>query len=164
MTMAKSLAGGFPLSGVVGKAEIMDSPEPGGLGGTYGGSPIGCAAAHAVLDVIEEEQLCARSSKIGARMLERIQQMKERSDTTPIGDVRGLGAMVAFELVKERGGHSPDAEKVKQLTAKALQHGLILLSCGIYGNTVRLLAPLTIPEEQLEEGLDILEKSLVDVA
>ena len=164
MTIAKSLAGGFPLSGVVGKAEIMDSPEPGGLGGTYGGSPVGCAAAHAVLDVIEEEQLCARSSKIGARMLERIQQMKDRSDTTPIGDVRGLGAMVAFELVKERGGHNPDAEKVKQLTAKALQHGLILLSCGIYGNTVRLLAPLTIPEEQLEEGLDILEKSLVEVA
>jgi len=164
MTIAKSLAGGFPLSGVVGKAEIMDSPEPGGLGGTYGGSPIGCAAAHAVLDIIEEEQLCARSSKIGARMVERIQQMKERSDTTAIGDVRGLGAMVAFELVKERGGHSPDADKVKQLTAKALQHGLILLSCGIYGNTVRLLAPLTIPDEQLEEGLDILEKSLVEVA
>lgn len=164
MSIAKSLAGGFPLSGVVGKAEIMDSPEPGGLGGTYGGSPIGCAAAHAVLDVIEEEQLCDRSLKIGARMLERIQQMKDRSDTTAIGDVRGLGAMVAFELVKERGGHSPDAEKVKQLTAKALQHGLILLSCGIYGNTVRLLAPLTIPEEQLEEGLDILEKSLIEVA
>lgn len=163
MTIAKSLAGGFPLSGVVGKAEIMDSPEPGGLGGTYGGSPIGCAAAHAVLDVIEEEQLCDRSARIGARMLERIQQMKERSDTTAIGDIRGLGSMVAFELVKERGGHSPDADKVKQLTAKALEHGLILLSCGIYGNTVRLLAPLTIPEKQLEEGLDILEKSLVEV-
>lgn len=163
MTIAKSLAGGFPLSGVVGKAEIMDSPEPGGLGGTYGGSPIGCAAAHAVLDVIEEEQLCDRSARIGARMLERIQQMKECSDTTAIGDIRGLGSMVAFELVKERGGHSPDADKVKQLTAKALEHGLILLSCGIYGNTVRLLAPLTIPEKQLEEGLDILEKSLVEV-
>ena len=164
MTIAKSLAGGFPLSGVIGQAEIMDSPEPGGLGGTYGGSPIGCAAAHAVLDVIADEQLCARSVKIGARMLERIQQMKDRSDTTAIGDVRGLGAMVAFELVKERGGHRPDADKVKQLTAKALQHGLILLSCGIYGNTVRLLAPLTIPDEQLEEGLDILETSLVEVA
>jgi 4-aminobutyrate aminotransferase/(S)-3-amino-2-methylpropionate transaminase len=164
MTIAKSLAGGFPLSGVIGKAEIMDSPEPGGLGGTYGGSPIGCAAAHAVLDVIEEEHLCARSTQIGARMIERIQQMKERSDTPAIGDVRGLGAMVAFELVKERGGHNPDADKVKQLTAKALEHGLILLSCGIYGNTIRLLAPLTIPDDQLEEGLDILEKSLVEVA
>ena len=163
MTMAKSLAGGFPLSGVVGKAEIMDSPDPGGLGGTYGGSPIGCAAAHAVLDVIEEEQLCARSVKIGARMIERIQQMKERSDTAAIGDVRGLGAMVAFELVKKRGGHSPDADKVKLLTAKALEHGLIILSCGIYGNTVRLLAPLTIPDAQLEEGLDILELSLTQL-
>lgn len=163
MTMAKSLAGGFPLSGVVGKAEIMDSPEPGGLGGTYGGSPIGCAAAHAVLDVIEGEQLCARSARIGARMVERIQQMKERSDTAAIGDIRGLGSMVAFELVKERGGHSPDADKVKQLTAKALEHGLILLSCGIYGNTVRLLAPLTIPDAHLEEGLDILELSLSQI-
>ena len=89
--------------------------------------------------------------------------MKERSDTTAIGDIRGLGSMVAFELVKERGGHNPDADKVKQLTAKALEHGLILLSCGIYGNTVRLLAPLTIPEKQLGEGLNSLEKALVEV-
>lgn len=164
MTIAKSLAGGFPLSGVIGRAQIMDSPEPGGLGGTYGGSPIGCAAAHAVLDVIEEEQLCHRSSQLGARMIERLQQMKDRPDTAAIGDIRGLGSMVAFELVKERGGHIPDPDKVKVLTAKALENGLILLSCGIYGNTIRLLAPLTIPEEQLEEGLDILEQSLVAVA
>jgi 4-aminobutyrate aminotransferase len=164
ITVAKALGGGFPLSGVIGKAEIMDSPEPGGLGGTYGGSPLGCAAAHAVLDIIEEEQLCARSNRIGARMIERIQQMKEDSESTPIGDVRGLGAMVAFELVKARGGHSPDPDKVKQLTAKALENGLILLSCGIYGNTIRLLAPLTIPEAQLEEGLDILEHALRAIA
>ncbi len=141
MTMAKSLAGGLPLSGVVGKAHIMDAPEPGGLGGTYGGSPLGCAAAHAVLDVIEDEQLCERSAAIGKRMIERIESMKRHAESAPIGDVRGLGAMVAFELVKARGGHEPDADKVKQLTAKALQHGLILLSCGIYGNTIRLLAP-----------------------
>ncbi|MCK5826858.1 MAG: 4-aminobutyrate--2-oxoglutarate transaminase, partial [Desulfuromusa sp.] len=146
MTIAKSLAGGFPLSGVIGKAEIMDSPDPGGLGGTYGGSPIGCAAAHAVLDIIEEENLCARSNRIGARMVERINAMKQHSDNAPIGDVRGLGSMVAFELVKERGGHDPDADKVKLLTTKALENGLILLSCGIYGNTIRLLAPLTIPD------------------
>ena len=164
MTIAKSLAGGFPLPGVIGRAQVMDSPEPGGLGGTYGGSPIGCAAAHAVLDVIEEEQLCHRSSQLGARMIERLQQMKDRPDTAAIGDIRGLGSMVAFELVKERGGHIPDPDKVKVLTAKALENGLILLSCGIYGNTIRLLAPLTIPEEQLEEGLDILEQSLVAVA
>lgn len=164
MTVAKALAGGFPLSGVIGKAEIMDSPGPGGLGGTYGGSPLGCAAAHAVLDVIEEEQLCERSNRIGARMVERLQQMKERSDTAAIGDVRGLGAMVAFELVKERGGHVPAPDKSKVLTAKAFEHGLFLLSCGIFGNTIRLLAPLTIPDAQLEEGLDILELSLTEIA
>jgi len=163
MTVAKSLAGGVPLSGVIGKASIMDSPSPGGLGGTYGGTPLGCAAAHAVLDVIEEEQLCERSCKMGERMVERINAMKQRTDTIPIGDVRGLGAMVAFELVKERGGNTPDANRIKPLTSKALEHGLILLSCGIYGNTIRLLAPLTIPDEQLEEGLNILEQSLVEV-
>jgi len=163
MTIAKSLAGGFPLSGVIGKAEIMDSPEPGGLGGTYGGSPLGCAAAHAVLDVIEAEQLCARSNKLGTRMLERLREFKENPESAPIGDIRGLGAMVAFELVKERGGQVPDADRVKALTSKALEHGLILLSCGIYGNTIRLLAPLTIPEDQLEEGLEILGKALREI-
>lgn len=163
MTIAKSLASGYPLSGVIGKAAIMDSPAPGGLGGTYGGSPIGCAAAHAVLDVIEEEQLCARSLRIGKRMVERIQQMKEHKQSAAIGDIRGLGAMVAFELVTERGSHTPDADKVKRLTAKALEHGLVLLLCGIYANTVRLLAPLTIVDEQLEEGLNILEKSLREI-
>jgi 4-aminobutyrate aminotransferase len=163
MTIAKSLAGGIPLSGIIGKARIMDSPEPGGLGGTYGGSPLGCAAAHAVLDAIEEEQLCERSQRIGARMIERLKVMKKNPDSTPIGDVRGLGAMVAFELVKERGGHVPDPDKLKLLTAKALEHGLILLSCGIYGNTLRLLTPLTIPDAQLEEGLDILERSLTEI-
>ena len=160
MTIAKSLAGGFPLSGVIGKAEIMDSPEPGGLGGTYGGTPLGCAAALAVLDVIEEEQLCARSNKLGARMLEKLQEFKENPASAPIGDIRGLGAMVAFELVKERGGHTPDADRAKALMAKALEQGLILLSCGIYGNCIRLLAPLTIPEAQLEEGLEILGQTL----
>lgn len=163
MTIAKSLAGGFPLSGVIGKAEIMDSPEPGGLGGTYGGSPIGCAAAHAVLDVIEEEQLCDRSARIGARMVARINEMKQNSDCAPIGNVRGLGAMVAFELVTERNGNTPDPDRTKALTTKALENGLILLPCGIYGNTIRLLAPLTITDDQLEEGLDILEQSLKQV-
>ena len=164
MTVAKSLAGGYPLSGVIGKAEIMDSPEPGGLGGTYGGSPLGCAAAHAVLDVIEEEQLCARSLQLGKQMIARIQAMKEDRASTPIGDIRGLGSMVAFELVKEHGGSEPDADRVKQLTARALEQGLILLSCGIYGNCIRLLAPLTIPEAQLEEGLNILARALREIA
>jgi 4-aminobutyrate aminotransferase len=163
MTIAKALAGGFPLAGVVGKAEIMDSPEPGGLGGTYGGSPIGCAAAHAVLDVIEEEGLCERSRMIGARMVARIGELKQGACGDIIGDVRGLGAMVAFELVENQADHKPALEKAKALTAKALENGLILLSCGVYGNTIRLLAPLTIPLEQLDEGMNILQRSLESI-
>ena len=160
MTMAKALAGGFPLAGVIGKAHIMDSPEPGGLGGTYGGSPIGCAAAHAVLDVIEKEDLCGRSQKIGEQMLERLNDLKQGAAGAVIGDIRGLGAMVAFELVTDQSSHQPAPEKARALTAKALENGLILLSCGIYGNTIRLLAPLTIPEAHLHEGLDLLARSL----
>ena len=158
--VAKALGGGFPISGLIGKAEIMDAPEPGGLGGTYGGNPIACAAALAVLDVIESDGLCERSQAIGARMIERIEGFKRSNDSRPIGDVRGLGAMVAFELVKERGTHEPDPEATKAVTAKALEHGLIILSCGYYGNTVRLLAPLTIEDAHLEEGLDLLGAAL----
>ena len=121
ITTAKSLAGGFPLAGVIGKAEIMDAPAPGGLGGTYGGSPIGCAAALGVLKVIEEEQLLGRSRILGERLVERINRMKERTDLHPIGDVRGLGAMVAFEMVTEKGSNTPDADATKALCAKALE-------------------------------------------
>lgn len=163
ITVAKALAGGFPLSGVIGKREVMDSPGPGGLGGTYGGSPVGCAAAHAVLDVIEDEDLCARSEAIGSHMIDRLEAMKNRNDTATIGDIRGLGAMVAFELVKERGGHDPDPDAVKALTTDSFNKGLVLLSCGIFANTIRLLAPLTIPDDQLDEGLDILESSLKEI-
>ena len=163
IAVAKALAGGYPLAGVIGKAEIMDSPDPGGLGGTYGGSPIGCAAAHAVLDVIEEENLCGRANRLGSHMIERLKKMKDRHDTAPIGDIRGLGAMVAFEMVVERNTHKPDPKATKALTAKALEHGLVLLSCGYYGNTIRILAPLTIADETLDEGLDIIEKSLVEI-
>jgi 4-aminobutyrate aminotransferase-like enzyme len=158
--VAKALGGGFPISGLIGKAEIMDAPDPGGLGGTYGGNPIACAAALAVLDAIETEGLCERSERIGARMIERIEGFKRSNDSRPIGDVRGLGAMVAFELVKERGTHEPDPEATKAVTAKALDEGLIILSCGYYGNTVRLLAPLTIEDVHLEEGLDRLGAAL----
>jgi 4-aminobutyrate aminotransferase len=158
--VAKALGGGFPISGLIGKAEIMDAAEPGGLGGTYGGNPIACAAALAVLDAIETEGLCERSERIGARMIERIESFKRSNDSRPIGDVRGLGAMVAFELVKERGTHEPDPEATKAVTAKALDEGLIILSCGYYANTVRLLAPLTIEDAQLEEGLDRLGAAL----
>lgn len=158
--VAKALGGGYPISGVIGKAAIMDSVDPGGLGGTFGGNPIACAAALAVLDVIEEEHLCLRADKIGSRMVEAINQIKISNTCRPIGDVRGLGAMVAFELVKERGSNQPDPEATKQVTARAADLGLILLSCGYWGNTIRLLAPLTIPDDQLEEGLDLLKSSL----
>ena len=162
--VAKALGGGFPISGVIGKAHIMDAPDPGGLGGTYAGSPVACAAALAVLDVIEEEKLCERSMEVGRRMTERLEKIKQRNDSIPIGDIRGLGAMVAFELVKERGGHDPAPEAIKPVIETALAHGLILLSCGFYANTIRLLAPLTIPDAQLEDGLNVLETALTDSA
>ncbi|NNJ64121.1 MAG: 4-aminobutyrate--2-oxoglutarate transaminase [Xanthomonadales bacterium] len=164
IAVAKAIAGGFPISGVVGKRSVIDVPGPGGMGGTYGGNPVACAAAHAALSVIEEEELCERSARIGARMVERLRSMRERDDTAPIGDVRGLGAMVAFELVRERGGHEPAPEMAAAFTARALENGMIILACGYWGNTIRLLAPLTIPEDHLEEGLDIIERTLADIA
>ena len=162
MTVAKSLAGGVPLSAVVGRADIMDAPLPGGLGGTYAGSPLGCAAALAVLDVIESEGLCARAERQGAMLRARLQDMRSRWSC--IGEVRGLGAMVAMELVRDRRPDSPDAEITKALVQSAGRRGLVLLSCGIYGNVIRFLAPLTMPDAQLAEGLAILEAALEDVA
>ncbi|MBO6949254.1 MAG: 4-aminobutyrate--2-oxoglutarate transaminase [Rhodospirillales bacterium] len=163
ITTAKSLAGGFPLAGVVGKAEIMDAPAPGGLGGTYGGSPIGCAAALGVIKVIEEEQLLGRANIIGQRIVERVNRIKDRTDVQPIGDVRGLGAMVAFEMVTEKGTDKPDADATKTLCAKALEKGLILLSCGVYANTIRILVPLTASDAVIDEGLDIIENCLAEM-
>ena len=162
ITVAKSLAGGVPLSAVVGRADIMDAPLPGGLGGTYAGSPLGCAAALAVLDVIESEGLCARAERQGAMLRARLEDMRSRWPC--IGEVRGLGAMVAMELVRDRRPDSPDAEITKALVQSAGRRGLVLLSCGIYGNVIRFLAPLTIPDAQLAEGLAILEAALEDVA
>jgi 4-aminobutyrate aminotransferase len=162
MTVAKSLAGGVPLSAVVGRADIMDAPLPGGLGGTYAGSPLGCAAALAVLDVIESEGLCARAERQGAMLRARLEDMRSRWPC--IGEVRGLGAMVAMELVRDRRPDSHDAEITKALVQSAGRRGLVLLSCGIYGNVIRFLAPLTIPDAQLAEGLAILEAALEDVA
>ena len=164
ITVAKAMAGGFPISGVVGKRDIIDLPGPGGMGGTYGGNPVACAAAHAAISVIQEENLCDRSMEIGARMIERLQEMKARNDLAPIGDIRGLGAMVAFELVRDRDGHEPAPDHTAALTAKALEHGLMILACGYWGNTIRLLAPLTVPLEHLEEGLDIIERCLAEIA
>ena len=162
MTIAKSLAGGFPLSGVIGKAEIMDAPGPGGLGGTYAGSPISCAAALAVLEVIEKEALCARASAIGAILKQRLNSLRGKHGLTCIGDVRGLGAMIALELVKNGDAKQPDADLTKALVQRAAANGLLILSCGTRANVIRFLAPLTISDATLGEGLDILERSLLD--
>ncbi|MBS0394948.1 MAG: 4-aminobutyrate--2-oxoglutarate transaminase [Proteobacteria bacterium] len=163
MTVAKSLAGGFPLSGVVGKAEIMDAPGPGGLGGTYAGSPLSCAAALAVLDVIEKEHLCLRATAIGALLKQRLNGLKGRHGLTCIGDVRGLGAMVALELVKHNDPHLPDPDLTKALVARAAANGLVILSCGTRANVIRFLVPLTASDAIITEGLDILERSLLEV-
>lgn len=161
MTVAKSLAGGFPLSAVTGRAEIMDSPLAGGLGGTYAGSPLGCVAGLAVLDVIESENLCARAAELGETLMARLRDLQSRWDC--IGEIRGLGAMVAMELVKQRNAEAPDAELTRALVQAAGRRGLVLLSCGIYGNVVRFLMPLTISDAVFAEGLAILEAALEDV-
>jgi 4-aminobutyrate aminotransferase/(S)-3-amino-2-methylpropionate transaminase len=161
VTVAKSLAGGFPLSGVIGRAAIMDATEPGGLGGTYAGSPVACAAALAVLDVIRNEKLLARADAIGERLKQRLHVIAKRNDTAPIAAIRGQGAMIAFDIVKSRGAHDPDGDAAKRVTTQALANGLVLLSCGIYGETIRILVPLTASDALVDEGLDRLEKALV---
>jgi len=158
MTMAKSLAGGFPLAAVVGKAHIMDAPNPGGLGGTYAGSPIACAAALAVLEVIEEEKLCERAAMLGELMAGYLRGLQR--EIPAIGEVRNLGAMVAMELVKNADPHQPDADLTKALTKRAAEKGLVLLSCGLYGNVIRFLVPLTATDALVREGLGIVAESL----
>jgi len=154
ITIAKAMAGGYPISGVIGKAAIMDAPAPGGLGGTYGGSPLGCAAGLAVLDVIEDENLCERASEIGEHIVRRLAALQQ-SDMG-IGEIRTLGAMTAMELVKDGDASKPDPERTKNIVALARDQGLLLLSCGVRGNVIRFLTPLTIEFETLDEGLDIL--------
>jgi 4-aminobutyrate aminotransferase/(S)-3-amino-2-methylpropionate transaminase len=161
VTVAKSLAGGFPLSGVIGREAIMQAAEPGGLGGTYAGNPIACAAALAVLDVIEDEGLLARADVIGARIKARLEKISQRNDVLPIGAIRGPGAMIGFEIFRERGGTEPDAEATKRVTARALQEGLVLLSCGVFANVIRVLVPLTVEDDVLEDGLGMLERALL---
>jgi 4-aminobutyrate aminotransferase/(S)-3-amino-2-methylpropionate transaminase len=160
ITIAKSLAGGFPLSGVIGRDAVMQAADPGGLGGTYAGNPIACAAALAVLDVLRDEKLLARADIIGDRIKQRLSVMAHRNDTLPIGAIRGPGAMIGFEIFKDRGGMEPDAEATKRVTARALQEGLVLLSCGVFGNVIRVLVPLTVEDSILEEGLTMLERAL----
>jgi len=158
ITTAKSMAGGFPISGVVGRAEVMDAPGPGGLGGTYAGSPLGCAAALAVLRVFEQERLLDRAKVVGDRLLTGLRQIAR--DTPAIVDVRGLGAMVAIELCQNGDVNQPDAELTRQVVGEAARRGLILLSCGTSANVIRILVPLTAADALLDEGLAILAESL----
>ena len=160
VTMAKGLAGGFPLSAVTGRAEIVDAPNVGGLGGTYAGNPIAVAAANAVLQVIKDEDLCARATEIGNRIRPFLENLASRQGMEPIGDIRGLGAMNAFELVTNRASNDGDAPLTNAIVAEAEARGLILLTCGTRANVIRLLPPLTIPFDQLDEGLAILEASI----
>ena len=158
MVLAKSLAGGTTLSAVCGKAAVMDAPAPGGLGGTYAGNPLAIAAAHAVLDVMVEERLPERAQKLGDELVARLHAAKPKYPR--LGDVRALGAMVACELVDANG--APDADTTKRVQAAALKRGLLLLTCGVYGNVIRFLFPLTIEDAVFAEGLDVIDASLAD--
>ena len=159
--IAKGIAGGLPLSGVIGRAHLMDAVNPGGLGGTFAGNPLSCAAALAVLDVIEDEKLLDRAISIGERLKEKLELIRRRNDVVEISHIRGTGAMVGFDIVKGRGGNETDPVATKRVIQRAYENGLILLSCGTTANTIRILAPLTIRQDVLDQGLDILEKSLV---
>ena len=156
-TIAKSLAGGLPLSAVTGRAEIMDAPAPGGLGGTYAGNPLAIAAAHAVIDVMRDERLPERGQMLGDRLKSVLESL--RVEVPQIADVRGLGAMVAVEF-NQPGTATPDADFTKRVQAEALKRGLILLTCGVYGNVIRFLAPITVPDAIFAEAMEILEASI----
>jgi 4-aminobutyrate aminotransferase/(S)-3-amino-2-methylpropionate transaminase len=161
MPVAKSIAGGFPLAGVIGKAEIMDSADPGGLGSTYGGSPIGCAAGLAVLDVIESEGLCEKAVAIGAQIGDWANALQANNNC--IGNIRITGAMSAIELVQNGEADSPDAELTKAIAARALEKGVLLLTCGVRGNVIRFLPPLTIEPEVLQEALDVVGETITEL-
>lgn len=162
ITVAKSLGGGFPLAGVIGRADVMDAVEPGGLGGTYGGSPVALAAALAVLDVIEDEKLIARADAIGTRLRARLGQLGQRNDLVRMSGLRGLGAMIAFDIVDENG--RPDGVEARKVCARALDASLIVLNCGQFGQAIRILVPLTASDAIIDEGLDALERALTKVA
>ncbi len=162
IALAKGLGGGFPISAIVGRADVMDAVGPGGLGGTYAGSPIACAAALAVLDIIESEQLLERSRRLGEYLQGRLRALAARHPA--IGDVRGLGLMVAIEFFDDASRRKPAPEMAKAVVAEAVRRGLLLLSCGVHGNVIRMMTPLTIPEGILNEGLDLLEDTLAAVA
>ena len=158
ITTAKSLAGGLPLAAITGRADVLEAPQVGGLGGTYGGNPLACVAALAVIDAMEAERIPERAARMGERIRARFCQWAARHSC--IGDVRGLGAMVALELVADRSTKAPDKALTGRWLTAALERGLILLSAGTFGNTIRVLAPLTTPDEIVEEGLDAMEQAL----
>lgn len=158
---AKGIAGGFPLAGVTGRAELMDRVHPGGLGGTFGGNPVACEAALGTIATLDGERLVERAERIGATMLSRLRELAKRSEI--IGDVRGRGAMVAVEVVRDRNSDtSPDPEATKTVQQACHAAGLIALTCGTYGNVLRFLPPLVIPDELLDEGLGIVEGAFAD--
>jgi 4-aminobutyrate aminotransferase/(S)-3-amino-2-methylpropionate transaminase len=158
ITTAKSLAAGLPLAAITGRADILDSAQVGGLGGTYGGNPVACAAALAVLDIMEGEKVPERATRLGERIMTRFRAWQSKFDC--IGDVRGLGAMVALELVKDRTTRAPAKELTGKLQAEALKRGVVLLSAGTLGNVIRVLVPLTVEDAVLDEGLEVMEEAL----
>lgn len=162
ITLAKSFAGGMPLSAVIGRAEMMNASHVGGLGGTYSGNPISCRAALAVLEIFYEDKLLEQSVKLGDTLWKRFSAMQERYEI--IGEVRGKGAMLAMELVEDRISKKPATEKAKALVSRCFEKGLVLLSCGNFGNVIRTLMPLVITDEQLDRGLAILEESLAEIS
>jgi 4-aminobutyrate aminotransferase / (S)-3-amino-2-methylpropionate transaminase / 5-aminovalerate transaminase len=160
LVSGKSLGGGLPLAAVTGPAEIMDAPEPGGLGGTFGGNPVACAAALAVLDEVSSEAFSARADELGRRLRARLDALSSSHDH--VGEVRGLGPMLALELVTDPETKEPAADLARSVTARARELGLVLLSCGTHGNVIRILVPLVVTDEDLEQGLGLLEQALVD--
>jgi 4-aminobutyrate aminotransferase/(S)-3-amino-2-methylpropionate transaminase len=160
VTIAKGLGGGLPIAAIVGRADLMDAAPAGALGGTYAGNPLSVAAAHAVLDVIEEENLCARAAHIGSRITCRLQDIASRKGFEGIGNVRGPGAMVGFELVQDRATRTPHPALCSTIVAEAQKRGALLLSCGTRNNVIRLLPALTMPDTIVEEGLDIVEAAI----
>jgi len=159
---AKSLGGGLPLAAVTGRSEIMDAPGPGGLGGTFAGNPLACAAANAVIDVLERGDLLSRANHIGRQFERRANDWQKEFNF--IGDIRGLGAMRAIELVKSCDTREPAPEETKKISQYCYEHGLITITAGSYGNVIRLLVPLVISDDQMQEGLDILEDALAAVS
>ena len=161
VTMAKSLTGGLPLAAVTGRADIMDAPGVGGLGGTFAGNPVACQAALAVLDLIEKDNLCERADRLGAMFQKRANAWQSRWEL--IGDVRGLGAMQALELVKSKHTREPASEETKKISQYCYEHGLITITAGSYSNIIRLLMPIVITDDQMNEAMDVMEAAIASV-